>query len=502
MIDASIPLQARTPQIQSPIDTYARLTQLKNMLQQNQMGDIQLQTAQLQQKQAEEANREVEAFNQALKANTTVDDSGQTQINHEGVMNSLAQSGSGNQLMSYKEKLTKLDKEQLAQEEQRIKTNAAKAGRMAQLGQSAVDQATYQGAIAQAVSEGLLSAEQAKQMPQTFEEAKPQIEKNRTQALGVVEYLNYQAKMAEEAHNKIIRPLQEQEAKAKAESAEQKVAGTEPMQPAEKEKLELEKQKQTGQLTDDKALSIISDPQAAPGLKNRARTFLAEAAKFKKQSSVQTINLPYKTQTKVDQYSRQFSNEAIVKKYNVVSEATQFASSLSDKSGNPADDMALIYAFAKAMDPDSVVREGEYATVQKYAQSWAQKFGFDAMRVLANTEFLAEGARANLKKTIAQRAEPITRQYENLRKYYAKRIDMATGQKDGEEYLPDYAGAFSQIAANDSSHNQAAQQVSEKSSNQGNAGQTVKLQAPDGTIREVPADQVDHYIQLGAKRVQ
>jgi hypothetical protein len=32
-------------------------------------------------------------------------------------------------------------------------------------------------------------------------------------------------------------------------------------------------------------------------------------------------------------------------------------------------------------------------------------------------------------------------------------------------------------------------------------GQTVKLQAPDGTIKDVPADQAEHYIQLGAKRV-
>jgi hypothetical protein len=32
-------------------------------------------------------------------------------------------------------------------------------------------------------------------------------------------------------------------------------------------------------------------------------------------------------------------------------------------------------------------------------------------------------------------------------------------------------------------------------------GNTVKLQAPDGTVSDVPADQVDHYIQLGAKKV-
>ncbi len=35
----------------------------------------------------------------------------------------------------------------------------------------------------------------------------------------------------------------------------------------------------------------------------------------------------------------------------------------------------------------------------------------------------------------------------------------------------------------------------------GGGGGSVKLQAPDGSVREVPADQVDHYLQRGAKRV-
>jgi hypothetical protein len=36
----------------------------------------------------------------------------------------------------------------------------------------------------------------------------------------------------------------------------------------------------------------------------------------------------------------------------------------------------------------------------------------------------------------------------------------------------------------------------------GNAPGTVKLQAPDGSVRYVPPDQVDHYVSLGAKQVQ
>lgn len=36
------------------------------------------------------------------------------------------------------------------------------------------------------------------------------------------------------------------------------------------------------------------------------------------------------------------------------------------------DDQALIYTFAKVMDPNSVVRESEYDTVQRFSQSLAQ----------------------------------------------------------------------------------------------------------------------------------
>ena len=46
--------------------------------------------------------------------------------------------------------------------------------------------------------------------------------------------------------------------------------------------------------------------------------------------------------------------------------AIQTARTLADSD---TDDQALIYTFAKVMDPNSVVRESEYQTVQDYSQS-------------------------------------------------------------------------------------------------------------------------------------
>lgn len=144
---------------------------------------------------------------------------------------------------------------------------------------------------------------------------------------------------------------------------------------------------------------------------------------------------------RVDAIRNQYNAHAVVKKYNVVQDAVQFVKGLDVNTKNPSDDQALIYAFAKAMDPDSVVREGEYATVQKYAQSWAEKFKFDALRIFSNTTFLTPEARNNMKATVEGRAKPIRQQYAAVHKDFVKRIEQVTG-RDGNEYIPDYGAAF------------------------------------------------------------
>jgi hypothetical protein len=138
--------------------------------------------------------------------------------------------------------------------------------------------------------------------------------------------------------------------------------------------------------------------------------------------------------------ARGFDSLPAVRSVQKMAEAVQFAGSMDPNTKNPADDQALIYAFAKAMDPDSVVREGEYATVQKYAQSWAQTFGFNTARMFSNTAFLTPEARANMKKTIAAKFSTAAGQYNNLRRSYGERINRMTGRTDGADYLTDYDG--------------------------------------------------------------
>lgn len=150
-------------------------------------------------------------------------------------------------------------------------------------------------------------------------------------------------------------------------------------------------------------------------------------------------------QSLVDGKSRGFESNRVVLRTQLAAEAVEFADSLNPNTTNPADDQALIYAFAKAMDPDSVVREGEYATVQKYAQSWREQFGFDIQRLFSNTPFLTPQARANMKATIRQKYAASRKQYDNIRRSYADQINRITGQRDGDAFLIDHAAAFPSV---------------------------------------------------------
>jgi hypothetical protein len=144
----------------------------------------------------------------------------------------------------------------------------------------------------------------------------------------------------------------------------------------------------------------------------------------------QTMNFALKIADK-------FDSNVITKNFAKMSEAINLVNSLSDTTTNPADDQALIYAFAKAMDPDSVVREGEYATVQKYAQSWIKSYGKGVEQAIAGTGFLSEEARKNIKKTIASKYNAGKINYDNLRNESASQMDnLAPGLSN--MFLKDY----------------------------------------------------------------
>lgn len=145
------------------------------------------------------------------------------------------------------------------------------------------------------------------------------------------------------------------------------------------------------------------------------------------------------TSAQVDALAKSFGNEKPVANFKIISEGKEFVDNLLKDPTNPANDQGLLYAFAKAMDPDSVVREGEYATIQKYSQSWAEQFGFKVSRIFSNSPFLTAESRDNLKKTINAKYQANLKQYKNLFDEYGRKIDNKTGKTNGTEFLTDYS---------------------------------------------------------------
>ena len=145
------------------------------------------------------------------------------------------------------------------------------------------------------------------------------------------------------------------------------------------------------------------------------------------------------TLSKVLQVSGQFDNEQVVKDYNTTATQVNYIESLGNL---PTDDIARVYAFAKVMDPNSAVREGEYDTVQQYAQAVLQAAGLKAKRVFTNSGFLTDEARGFLQSTLRSRLKTQEKTYNNVYDEYGRRIDKITGGSDGKEYVTDYGKGY------------------------------------------------------------
>lgn len=121
-----------------------------------------------------------------------------------------------------------------------------------------------------------------------------------------------------------------------------------------------------------------------------------------------------------------FDSEPLVKEYNTIQGQLDFLKTAGITS---TDDISRIYVFAKVMDPNSVVREGEYATVQKYAQALLEAYGLKAKRVFDNSGFLTVEARNFLLNTIERRAKVSEIGYDNLHSEYQRQINDAIAGK-------------------------------------------------------------------------
>lgn len=148
--------------------------------------------------------------------------------------------------------------------------------------------------------------------------------------------------------------------------------------------------------------------------------------------------LPAEDQKAVKEQMASFNSNKTVQNFNTSKEGFDFLSGIDINTSNPADDIAMIYSLAKALDPDSVVREGEYATVSKYVQNWADQFGFDAKRTFSNTVFLTPEARQSIVDTVSGRFEASRENYNRVRDSFVQTLTDVYGVPNADAYFIDY----------------------------------------------------------------
>jgi len=420
-LNPEIALGFRSPQINldvpSPIHQMGQMMTLRGLMEQQQLRRSQIEQEQFKLESLREANAGQQEFQRRALAGENLTQ-GQT-------LGYLGPKLGTDFLKGQSELEEQRIKQQRAQEEQQEKYLRM----LGQAGLASKNQQDRDFRIKLLVSGKVIPQEVANQMlAQPFD-----LEATQTfgqQFMTMADQLKEKREAAERAFKEQKEPLELRTAAAQATTAEQTAAGTKPIQPEEQARLEAEKVR-----LDREAAAAKETARHNRAMENRAAQ--ATAAGLTQSQSQRVL-----------QIAGQFDNEPMVKNYNVIGEANNFVKSLGEKGGgNAGDDQALLYAFAKAMDPGSVVREGEYATVQRYAQSWADTFGFKTARIFSNSPFLSDDARKQMKATIEKRAASAKTSYDNIYNEYGRRIERQSGVQSGKDYLTNYGQAFEGGAA-------------------------------------------------------
>ena len=135
---------------------------------------------------------------------------------------------------------------------------------------------------------------------------------------------------------------------------------------------------------------------------------------------------PAQINTTVNSIAGAFDNEPTVKEYNTVKKQISTYNSL----GNTAtDDILRVYAFAKVADPSSAVKEGEYASIEKYSQALLSRAGLKVNRVFSATGILTPEARTAMGTTLQKGLDSSKVTYDQVSSEYQRQIDDAYAGK-------------------------------------------------------------------------
>lgn len=182
--------------------------------------------------------------------------------------------------------------------------------------------------------------------------------------------------------------------------------------------------------------TIAADAQKAGTSKYGADSALAGL-------SPNAVSLVYKM-------SDDFNSSPIVKNFNVIQQSNLAAKgvmdsieSRPDKKATAGDDMTLMYLFAKAQDPNSVVRESEYANVADYFSSLPQNIQFQLSRVYKNTPDgrLTDESRKNVVRGLNTLYDSNKQQYDQFKSSKTSQINNIAGKDVANYFIDTYENA-------------------------------------------------------------
>lgn len=170
--------------------------------------------------------------------------------------------------------------------------------------------------------------------------------------------------------------------------------------------------------------------------------------------STNSVNLLYKM-------SDDFNSHPISKNFNVIQRSSAAANNIindinsrPDKKPTAGDDMSLMYLFAKAQDPESVVRESEYNNVGEYFSTLPQQvqFKLSTLYKAQPDGRLTDVARKNIANGIKTLYETNKQQYDNLRGNTVDRMKRVAGKDVSDSFLNKYEDGYSTQGGSSSSN--------------------------------------------------
>lgn len=188
-LDTALMMAAtRSPQVDTPTETYAKSLQLGSLFNQQRMQNLEL-------KKAQRGEDDDKALRDTYAANTATGADGMPNVNYSKTMADLFQSGHAGQAISVGNAMRAQKQAENEQQLKALELSSKRAARLSEIAQTIKDDPSYQAAHRQMLTEGVLTpALQQTLPPQWSPDLQPHIQQLADQAFAHKDFVDAQQK--------------------------------------------------------------------------------------------------------------------------------------------------------------------------------------------------------------------------------------------------------------------------------------------------------------------